>query len=153
MVEFRNNLRPAILMFVDDNAADIEIVRQSFEAKRIHFVLEHYKTIDAAIIRLNDPAYPNPDIIFIDRMMNGGSMSGDDLIKRVRVKDKQKFATTKVIVLSGLEPTAADIRDFTEMDVDVFFPKPLQVDAIIGMIEKSEDYYFQIMRGIIRAAA
>jgi CheY-like chemotaxis protein len=151
MNQTRHSLQPALLMFIDDSDADIDIVIHSFEKERIRFDYEHYRTAEDAIARLEDEKLPQPDIIFVDRFL-AGRLTGDDIVQYIRQANRLKFIDSKLVVLSGIELSASDMKKFTELDVDTFLPKPLQVLAVESMVKNSKDYYFQIMRQLIKAA-
>lgn len=151
MFSGNKSTKPALLMFIDDNESDITLIQKSFDRERVRSESEYYSNGNEALARLEDTTKPLPDMIFIDRILNS-PIEGDDLVEFLRGKNKDRFSSCKIIVMSAVELTAADIKRFTELNVDVIFPKPLIVSNIIDMIRSSKDYSLQIMRELVLAA-
>lgn len=129
------------ILFVEDNDADMEVVVNSMQASRIANELRRARTAEEAW-KFLETATRLPHWIFIDRILDGSVMSGDELIEKICRHDR--FKDCRVIVLSGGFLNEHDKNMFTEFGVNVFFPKPLTARNVKDMVETSSNLWHEI---------
>lgn len=132
------------ILFVEDNEADMELVRRSLGRAHVSNKFEHVSTGDAAWERLQDKSKPLPDWIFIDRVLHGGNMTGDELVEKIH--KEEDLRKCEVIVLSAASLREDEEERFLKLGVSVYFPKPLTIRNILDMIETSKNWWIDIYR-------
>lgn len=143
--------RPAILLFVEDNDTDMFLVKEIFKAKHISNTIEHVKSAEKALERLEDKTQYLPDLIFIDLNLHGSNMSGDELVTAIRRNNRYDDCTVAIITARDL--TDLEKRNITDLRVDFVFPKPLLPINVLDMVEKSKDLWIQIFKKPFHLAA
>lgn len=143
-----DNLRPAIVVIVEDNDADVLAITESFESEDIYVEFETFATADDALVRLLQK--PIPDIIFIDQNLTGSKMSGKELTLQLCVN--QLFIDTQIVVMTEVL-TEKERAEFTEAHLRAFIPKPLNEKTLrLFVKDNKNDFIFQLMRKVKRAA-
>lgn len=129
------------ILVVEDSDADMEILRQTLIQERISNIPDHVHNADEAIKSLKEKKY---DWIIIDRNLRGSGIAGDELIKMV-CKNPQ-YNKSRLIVLSGQEMTIDDLTYFDDLDIHMFFPKPLTYENIRDIIKASKNLWKDIYK-------
>lgn len=132
------------ILFVEDSDEDMELVQESLYAAHIFNRPAHAHTAERAWEILTESTSKLPDWIFIDRTLPGSMMTGDELIEKI-CKD-ERFLNCRVIVLSGGELTEHEKNRFTDLGVNVFFPKPLTARNILDMVGASANLWMDIFK-------
>lgn len=90
--------KPVHCLLVEDNENDGDLTMRVL--KRVGVKTEWARTGDDAMKLLSasrDPKHPDFDIIFLDLILRGGGVQGEEIFKRVR----QEFPTIHIVLLTG----------------------------------------------------
>jgi CheY-like chemotaxis protein len=113
--------RECSLMLVEDNEADIDLLKLAFEQRGYHADIATFRSGDRAWQHLERLAATNgqaPDIILLDDQLP--VMSGSELFKRITANPF--FARTIITVFSAKPPELLIRQGVTP---EVIIPKPL----------------------------
>lgn len=122
-------LKKINILLVEDNSADIELLKEAVEQSSHNFNIFHEKNgLEAMNFLYKNPL---PDLIILD--INMPVMNGLEVLKRIKSDDK--FRHIPVIMLS----TSLDLHDINTAklyNADLYLTKPMDFESYSAIISK-----------------
>jgi CheY-like chemotaxis protein len=120
------------ILLVEDNAADIYLLRQALERAGLTFDLSVIQDGDEALSFARNEAIPQagtvPDLLVLD--LNLPKVEGHDVLAALRQNVNLSNLTVVVITSS---PAAQDHQRCTELGVARYLTKPLELDDFLEL--------------------
>lgn len=115
--------RRAELLLVEDNAADVRLMRETLADQRVHLnVVTHAEAALRFIRRVGEYSDVNvPDLVLLDLNLDG--MSGLDLLQEI--KGDREICQIPVIVFTSSD-SEADVAAAYAMKANCYVPKPFE---------------------------
>ena len=137
MQAIKNPERPARVLLVEDNKADVRLITEAFREAKIAHELEFARDGVEAMKRLKDGAAADlPDVVLLDLNLpkkNGqtvlAEMKADAVLKRI-----------PVIVLTSSN-AVNDVRAVYELNANCFVRKPLAFDEYVNVVRSIERFW------------
>lgn len=123
---------------VEDNLADVYLLRQALQEAQFPFVLDHLEdgeeALDFLLQRNRYSHAPRPDLVVLD--LNLPKVSGDQVL--VRMRERPELQQVLVVVWTS-STLWQDQQRMTALHVDAYIVKPADVAAFlqIGQTIKS----------------
>lgn len=92
-------VRKASIMLVEDNPADVLLVRKALQEKGLNFELTCFDEGEKALKNLSQPGRLLPDLILLDLQLP--KIQGIDMLRLIR--NMPKFADVPVVILTSSE--------------------------------------------------
>jgi len=128
------------LFVVEDNPADVRLVREGVDAIDTELRLEVINSGQQAAERLTaieaDGPEDYPDLVLLDLNLPG--RSGFDLLQTVR--NETAFPNVPVVIVSSSK-NADDIDRAYELAANAYVTKPADPDDYIGMVDTTVDFW------------
>lgn len=120
------------IVCVDDQREVLAVLQNDLSG--LPFALEVCESADEAweVLEALDGAGDHVALIISDQVMP--DKKGVDFLAEVR--DDDRFARTKKLLLTGLATHDDAIRAINESNIDVYVEKPWQVDTLLGYIRR-----------------
>jgi len=129
-----------LLFVIEDNPADVRLVREGIDTIDTEFRVEVINSGQQAAERLTtigtDSPEDHPDLILLDLNLPG--RSGFDLLRTIR--NETVFRNVPVVIVSSSE-NADDIDRAYEHAANAYVTKPADPDDYIGMIDATVDFW------------
>jgi len=119
-------LKKARIMLVEDNPADILLVRKALQEKRIAVDLTCFDDGDKALNSLSKQRKKVPDLILLD--LNLPNTEGIDVLRTVRAI--LRLADVPVVILTSSE-SPTDIHRAATLGAVRFIAKPVGLDDFL----------------------
>jgi len=134
------NLLPPRVVAIEDNPADVRLVREGVNATDIKVELQVFNSGQKAVKQLTaiDASSPedHPDLILLDLNLPG--KSGFDLLETIR--NETVFQDVPVVIVSSSE-NPEDVKRCYELSANAYVTKPADPDDYIGMIDNTVDFW------------
>lgn len=132
-------------MIVEDNRADVFLIRESIEAARIDADLHVMQDGDAAMKYFEeadrDPSVPCPALLILD--INLPKVPGNTVLANIR--NSARCGAIPVVVVTSSN-SARDREEMARLGVEAYFAKPSEYDAFMklggilkGVLEQKRD--------------
>lgn len=136
----------ADILMIEDNPADVAMVRRFLDSSEIPYHLHKIMTGDEAErILLSDGNreasgdMPNPDLIILDLNLPG--TDGRELLNRFKRDETLKSIPVIILTTSDLD---ADIEHAYTSGANTYIVKPESRDQFSDIVDTLESYWFQI---------
>jgi len=134
------NSLPARVVAIEDNPADVRLVKEGVDATEIKVELQVFNSGHQAVEQLTaiDASSPEdyPDLILLDLNLPG--KSGFDLLETIR--NETVFHHVPVVIVSSSE-NPEDINRCYELSANAYITKPADPDDYIRMIDDTVDFW------------
>lgn len=140
------DLKPAIILLVEDDPSDQKLVKVSLQKQRIANELHVASSGEEALDflyqrgRYQDGA-PRPDLILLDLNMPG--MGGKEFLRRLK---EDKNLRTKPVVILTTSDSEQDIIDSYNLQASGYVKKPVNLDEFKEVMKQIGEYWFVICR-------
>lgn len=114
------------ILLIDDEVSYAESIGEFFKIKQYDYVYE-----TDADLALEAYKKERPDIILLDLNLGAGKKNGLDILKEIREIDSQ----IKIIVISGEKGSGMYEGKVEALGADAFMGKPLDIFALLKIIE------------------
>jgi Response regulator containing a CheY-like receiver domain and an HTH DNA-binding domain len=125
---------------VEDNPADVRLLREGVDTADIDLTLTVYNSGRAAADKLTtisaDNPAEHPDLILLD--LNIPGRSGFELLELIRTESA--FQDTPVVIISSSE-NPEDINRIYEQGANAYIMKPVDPDDYIEMVDATVDFW------------
>lgn len=133
------------VLLVEDEAADVELVKIAFEEGRLLADLHHVADGVQAFqfLRQETDAYlnaPRPNIILLD--LNMPRMNGREFL--ARIKDDDELKSIPVIVLTTSDVERDIVQSYT-LGAAGYVVKPVDLEQFISVIKGIETYWVTVV--------
>lgn len=132
------------ILMIDDNPADIELVRESFEDQAVAATLYSARGSNQAmaILKGASPAQPAmPDLILLDLKMPG--MNGFDFLQELR-RDGALQSIPVVILTSS--SSQEDINRSYQLHANAYVVKPTGLDQFAQFVQSIRSFWLETAR-------
>ncbi len=138
-------MRPIRILMIDDNPADVELVRETFRERAQENVLNAAHDGHEAMRYLHrDGPYTDaarPDLILLDLNMPG--LNGFDVLREIR-KDYDLCCIPVVILTSST--AQQDIDRGYQFNANAYLAKPVGLDQFSALVLKIEEFWMETVR-------
>jgi len=136
--------RIAEILLVEDNPADILLIKEAFKENRLRTILNVVSDGEEALDYLNQKGKhtdaKTPDFILLD--LNLPRMDGRTFLGRI--KRENLFKSIPVIVLTSSR-SDLDIREVYELNANCYIVKPSDLDGYIETVKKVQDFWMTLV--------
>lgn len=137
-------VRPAEVLLVEDNPADIRLTR---EAMKEGHVLNHLHVVtdgeQALMFLKHKPPYenaPRPDLVLLD--LNLPKKSGRDVL--FEIKQDPGLMNIPIVVLTTSKADE-DVVETYQLRANCFITKPVDLDKFIHVVQQIESFWLSIV--------
>ena len=145
MIETSEGTRTVEILLVEDNPADVRLIRETFKDFKISNNLSVAKDgVDAMAFIKNEGAYsgaPRPDVILMD--LNLPKKSGFEVLAELRQIPVLKRIPVVILSTSDSEK---DILKSYDLHANCFVTKPVGLDEFIKIVMSIEDFWLSIVK-------
>ncbi len=146
MVIMENDrIEPINILIVEDNYADIRLVREVFKEGKLYVNLyEANDGIEAMAYLRKEDKYKDanrPDIILLD--LNMPRKNGYEVLEEVKLDDNLKRIPVIVMTISKAEE---DVLKSYNLHANAYIVKPVGLNQFIEVIRSLEDFWLTIVR-------
>ena len=135
--------KPIHILVVEDNPADVALMREALTSNEIPFRLTIAETagdaLDVAFRRERHLGPSRPDIILLDLKL--GQESGHDVLRKL--KGDPRTHCIPVIVMSSSEADR-DVRDAYGSFANCYVTKPFQLDEFVEVVRQVENFWARV---------
>jgi CheY-like chemotaxis protein len=125
---------------VDDNPADFELVRDTFEEQALPGLLSSVRDGDEALRYLRGAA-PRPDLILLD--LNIPGKDGFEILNEIRVD--QELSCIPIVILTS-SSSEQDIDRSYQLGANAYVVKPVGLDQFSGLVRSIESFWLGTAR-------
>ncbi|HNV76356.1 MAG: response regulator [Gemmatimonadetes bacterium] len=145
MTAVPNALRPIRILLVEDNAGDVELIRDTLDQS--HVLLDLSVVVDgvhASDFLNRRGAYESaqrPDLILLD--LNLPRRSGLEMLQEI--KGDPQLRLIPVVVLTSSEAELDIVRSYAS-GANCYVTKPVNLTALQQVVESVKSFWFTIVR-------
>jgi CheY-like chemotaxis protein len=121
--------RSSHVVLIEDNPADIYLVREALRACNILCELTVFQTFESAIEAVKSGTLPNLDAFLIDLNLRTGS--GLDILEEIR--RSESFRSTAVAILTSSD-SPRDRDAALQLGANMYIRKPTELDPFLNEI-------------------
>ncbi|MCB9091986.1 MAG: response regulator [Halobacteriovoraceae bacterium] len=139
-MESQKNYKNIEILLVEDEEADVSIIKRTFRKSQIVNDLHVAKSVNEAREFLSNRNHDHPDLILLDINMPGEK--GTALLKEIKTDSELK--NIPVIMLSSSE-LSEDLRTSYLNGANCYVKKPVNLEDLVNAIKQIETFWFQIV--------
>ena len=124
------------ILLVEDDPADALLIRDALLERDPNQVISRVEDGMAALQRLNDPAFPHPDLIMMD--LNMPRMNGHELLEVL--KRDAVLRLIPVVVLSTSE-APEDVVGAYSRHANAYIAKPMNLDDFVHAVRSIDTFF------------
>jgi CheY-like chemotaxis protein len=141
----KTQYRPVEILLIEDNPADVRLIKETFKDFKIQNNLSIAKDGVEAIEFLGRSGQfngaPRPDVILLD--LNLPKKSGFEVLADIR--RSQELKRIPVVVLSTSD-SEKDILKSYDLNANCFVTKPVGLDEFIKIVMSIEEFWLTIVK-------
>ena len=133
--------RPVRVLVVEDNPADVRLLREALGAGRIAVEIDVAGDGEQAVeilMRSVDEAQARPDLVLLD--LNLPRMTGTEVL--AEVKSHPALRRTPIIVLSG-SAAEQDVQAAYDLHANAYLRKPRDFPGLRGLVAEIERFWLE----------
>lgn len=142
--EIQYELKPVQILLVEDNPADVELIREAFnEGKIINNLMvarDGEEALDALFSKSGSTRSFIPDLILLD--LNLPKTDGRELLDQIRHDAKLKNTPVVILTASDLDK---DVVLGSMMGASCYIVKPVDLEKILYVIKTIDSFSLQIV--------
>ena len=127
MIESTSVEQPFRLLLVEDEPADVHLVRLALRDCAVQVELTHVQDGSEALSWLQTPANHLPDLMLVD--LNMPRLGGLELIGCMR--DRAEFSAIPIVIITT-SSAAPDIKASEALGIETYLVKPLDAEAYMA---------------------
>jgi CheY-like chemotaxis protein len=139
------NLRPIVMLLVEDNPGDVRLTREALKENKIEVnlqVVEDGEQASDYIFQRGEFADAEPpDIILLD--LNLPKKDGREVLEEIKGDPRLKRIPVVVLTMSKAEE---DILRAYDLHANCYISKPIDLPQFIQVVKTIEDFWFTIVR-------
>ena len=136
--------RPAEILLVEDNPADIRLTREAFRESGVGVVLHIVRDGAEALAYLRGEdqheGARRPDLILLD--LNLPNMPGRECLETIKRDNSLKRIPIVALTTSS---SFEDVQDIYALHANSYIKKPVDLDTFIGVVESLVRYWFGVV--------
>lgn len=136
--------RPARILLVEDNPADVRLTREMLRESKIRNDLLVAHTAEEAeeILGLTEQeGEPPPDLVLLD--LNLPVKSGHQLLEEM--KSDRRLRPVPVVILTSSE-AEEDVARSYDLHANAYVTKPVDLDEIAKIVRTIDEFWLQVVR-------
>lgn len=141
----RRRTRPARILMVEDDPADVRLTRASLEQSKVRNDVTVVGTGEAALAYLRGEGEhegrPQPDLILLDINLPG--LDGIEVLEQI--KDEPGSVATIPVVMLTTSGEDADILSSYEHHAAAYVQKPLGIKGFAQVVKAIEQFWFEVV--------
>lgn len=146
MSEDAHDRRPARILLVEDNPADVRLTREMLRESKVRNEVLVAKDAEEAerILGLGNQEASEeerPDLVLLDLNLPG--KSGHELLEEL--KGDPELRRIPVVVLTSSE-AEEDIQKSYDRYANAYVTKPVDLDGISKVVRGLDDFWFEVVR-------
>jgi len=134
-------MRPLEILLIEDNDADVEILRHTLQQENVQLTLSRARDGDEAMRYLRNPGNPRPDLILLD--LNMPHMDGREVLGELRVDPN--LDPIPVVVMTSSEEEKDILRSYN-LGAAAYVVKPLGLEDIEEVIHSISEFWLKMVR-------
>jgi len=134
-------MRPLEILLIEDNDADVEILRHTLQQENVQLTLSRARDGDEAMRYLRNPGNPRPDLILLD--LNMPHMDGREVLGELRVDPN--LDPIPVVVMTSSEEEKDILRSYN-LGAAAYVVKPLELEDIEKVIHSISKFWLKTVR-------
>jgi CheY-like chemotaxis protein len=135
--------KPIHILLVEDNPADLEVMREALISNRIPFRLTTAQTageaLDVAFRRGARSNSERPDIVLLDLKL--GTESGHDVLRQLKGNPETHCIPVVILSSSAADP---DVREAYGAFANCYITKPFQLDEFVYVVRRVENFWARV---------
>ncbi len=145
MIASKDGVKTVEILLVEDNSADVRLIRETFKdfkiqnnlsvavdgAEAVAFLKREGKYADA----------PRPDVVLLD--LNLPKKSGFEVLQEIRSVESLKRIPVVVLSTSDSE---SDIMKSYDLNANCFVTKPVGLDEFIKIVMSIENFWLSVVK-------
>ncbi len=137
------NDRPPEILLVEDNPADVRLIREALKESVIQSTLQVAPDGVEALALLRGEGSPavRPDLILLD--LNLPKKDGREVL--TEIKQDSSLRLIPVVILSS-SPAEQDILRAYDLHANCYVTKPVDLDQFITVVQSIENFWFTIVK-------
>lgn len=136
--------RPARILLVDDNGADVALAHAALRSSKLVVELETVSSGEEALAFLRRQGRHAhafvPDLVLLDVKMPG--ISGIETLQAI--KSDRRLRRTPVIMLTSSTQDEDVLRSYTE-HANAYIPKPIDMESFRSVVQRLQDFWFSVV--------
>lgn len=146
MIKFQTLAEPISILIVDDNEADILILKETLKEEKLYVNIESAWNGEEALsyLRKEPPKYKDaktPSLILLDLRMP--RMDGHELLKIIKNDEKLKHIPVIIMTISALEE---DVLKSYDEHANAYVIKPINFNQFVTAIRSLEYFWLTIVK-------
>lgn len=145
MADTKTQYRPVEILLVEDNPADVRLIRETFKDFKIQNNLSVAKDgVEAVDFLTRSGSFtsaPRPDVVLLD--LNLPKKSGFEVLAEIRRIPELKRIPVVVLSTSDSEK---DVLKSYDLSANCFVTKPVGLDEFIKIVMSIEDFWLTIVK-------
>lgn len=134
-------MRPLEILLIEDNDADVEILRHTLQQEKVMLTLSRARDGDEAMRYLRNNSNPRPDLILLD--LNMPHMDGREVLGELRVDPE--LDPIPVVVMTSSEEEKDIVRSYN-LGAAAYVVKPLELQDIEDVVRSISKFWLTIVR-------
>ena len=135
----------ALILLVEDNPADIDLIRYTFKKNKIENRLEVIedgeRALDYILKRNGYEGAEKPDLIILD--INLPRMNGLEILQIIK---EEEISRKIPVVMLTTSSEVGDIETAYEHRANAYLVKPVEIHDFIDIITKLEEFMIRVIR-------
>ncbi len=136
--------RPARILLVEDNPADVRLTREMLAEAKIRNDLLVAETAEEAETYLglgDEPGEPPPDLVLLD--LDLPVKSGHDLLDEM--KSAPDLRRVPVVILTSSEAEQDVVKSY-DLHANAYVTKPVDLDEVAKIVRSIDEFWLQVVR-------
>lgn len=134
-------MRPLEILLIEDNDADVEILRHTLQQEEVRLTLSRARDGDEAMRYLKNKENPRPDLILLD--LNMPHMDGREVLGELRVD--ADLDPIPVVVMTSSEEESDIVRSY-KLGAAAYVVKPLELHEIEKAVRSISHFWLKTAR-------
>lgn len=138
-------LRPIAILLVEDNPGDVRLTKEALRDSKVRnnlFVVDNGADAIAFLRREKEYAeVPRPGVVLLD--LNLPKKDGREVLEEI--KGDPDLRRIPVVVLTSSQSDDDIVRTY-DLHANCYVTKPVGLDEFMNVVQKIEDFWFDIAR-------
>jgi two-component system, chemotaxis family, response regulator Rcp1 len=137
--------KPIHILLVEDNPADADLTRETFETSKLHLKLsvtvDGIQALEFLRRRTGYSRAPRPDLILLD--LNLPKKDGREILAEIKADDNLRQIPVVILTSSDAEK---DIAQSYALGANCYVTKPVDLKAFQTIVQAVEDFWFTVVK-------
>jgi len=140
-----STIKPAEILIVEDNAADIRLTKEALKDSKIYNKIHVVEDgVEAMKFLKKEGDYkdvPIPDLVILD--LNLPKKGGREVLQEIKGDKKLKKIPVVILTVSEAEE---DVLDTYDRHANCYIRKPIDLNQFEKVVKSIEDFWFSIVK-------